>query len=151
MVWNIVFFPEYKLVQSHSESRQFYPKDAIKDDDDLVVIYNRVPKTGSTSFVGVAYDLCKKNRFKVLHINITANMHVMSLSNQYKFAQNVTRWQELKPALYHGHMAFLNFERWASIFRTITTILISFSVIVKKFIQFHFYLATYSFCYIFKH
>ncbi|XP_045458555.1 heparin sulfate O-sulfotransferase [Melitaea cinxia] len=102
---------EYKLVQSHSESRQFYPKDAVKDDDDLVVIYNRVPKTGSTSFVGVAYDLCKKNRFKVLHINITANMHVMSLSNQYKFAQNVTRWQELKPALYHGHMAFLNFER----------------------------------------
>lgn len=105
------FLPEFKLVQSHSESRQFYPKDAIKDDDDLVVIYNRVPKTGSTSFVGVAYDLCKKNHFKVLHINITANMHVMSLSNQYKFAQNVTRWQELKPALYHGHMAFLNFER----------------------------------------
>ncbi|XP_046961571.1 heparin sulfate O-sulfotransferase [Vanessa cardui] len=102
---------EYKLVQSHTESRQFFPRDAPKDDDDLVVIYNRVPKTGSTSFVGVAYDLCKKNHFKVLHINITANMHVMSLSNQYKFAQNVTKWQEMKPALYHGHMAFLNFER----------------------------------------
>ncbi|CAH0726315.1 unnamed protein product, partial [Brenthis ino] len=102
---------EYKLLQSHSESRQFFQKDPIKDDNDLVVIYNRVPKTGSTSFVGVAYDLCKKNHFKVLHINITANMHVMSLSNQYKFAQNVTKWDEMKPALYHGHMAFLNFER----------------------------------------
>ncbi|XP_059061835.1 heparin sulfate O-sulfotransferase [Achroia grisella] len=102
---------EYKFAQTHSESRQFFPKSLEKDDDDLVVIYNRVPKTGSTSFVGIAYDLCKKNHFKVLHINITANMHVMSLSNQYKFAQNVTRWQDVKPALYHGHMAFLNFER----------------------------------------
>ncbi|CAH0404593.1 unnamed protein product [Chilo suppressalis] len=102
---------EYKLAQKHSEPRQFFPKLIEKVDDDLVVIYNRVPKTGSTSFVGVAYDLCKKNHFKVLHINITANMHVMSLSNQYKFAQNVTRWNDVKPALYHGHMAFLNFER----------------------------------------
>ncbi|XP_072936425.1 heparin sulfate O-sulfotransferase [Epargyreus clarus] len=102
---------EYKLVQTHAEPRQFFPKAVEKDEDDLVVIYNRVPKTGSTSFVGVAYDLCKRNHFKVLHINITANMHVMSLANQYKFAQNVTRWQDMKPALYHGHMAFLNFER----------------------------------------
>lgn len=51
-------------------------------DENLVVIYNRVPKTGSTSFVNLAYDLCKKNRFFVLHINVTANMHVLSLNNQ---------------------------------------------------------------------
>lgn len=51
-------------------------------DENLVVIYNRVPKTGSTSFVNLAYDLCKKNKFHVLHINITANMHVLSLQNQ---------------------------------------------------------------------
>lgn len=98
-------------MQTHTESRQFFPKTLEKNDDDTVVIYNRVPKTGSTSFVGVAYDLCKKNNFKVLHINITANRHIMSLNNQYKFAQNVTKWDEVKPALYHGHMAFLNFDR----------------------------------------
>lgn len=51
-------------------------------DDNLVVIYNRVPKTGSTSFINLAYDLCKRNHFYVLHINITANMHVLSLNNQ---------------------------------------------------------------------
>lgn len=102
---------EFRLVQTHTESRQFFPKTLEKNDDDTVVIYNRVPKTGSTSFVGVAYDLCKKNNFKVLHINITANRHIMSLNNQYKFAQNVTKWDEVKPALYHGHMAFLNFDR----------------------------------------
>lgn len=83
----------------------------VDNDNDLVVLYNRVPKTGSTSFVGVAYELCKKNAFKVLHINITANMHVMTLNNQYKFAQNISNWNAIKPALFHGHMAFLNFER----------------------------------------
>lgn len=51
-------------------------------DDNLIVIYNRVPKTGSTSFINLAYDLCKRNHFYVLHINITANMHVLSLNNQ---------------------------------------------------------------------
>lgn len=51
-------------------------------DENLVVIYNRVPKTGSTSFINLAYDLCKKNKFHVLHINITANMHTLSLPNQ---------------------------------------------------------------------
>lgn len=49
---------------------------------DLVVIYNRVPKTGSTSFINVAYDLCRQNAYHVLHINVTANMHVLSLANQ---------------------------------------------------------------------
>lgn len=53
-------------------------------DDNLIVIYNRVPKTGSTSFVNLAYDLCRKNHFYVLHINITANMHVLSLNNQVR-------------------------------------------------------------------
>lgn len=51
-------------------------------DENLIVIYNRVPKTGSTSFVNLAYDLCKKNKYHVLHINITANSHILSLQNQ---------------------------------------------------------------------
>jgi heparan sulfate 2-O-sulfotransferase HS2ST1 len=58
------------------------PKNLYDFDANLVVIYNRVPKTGSTSFVNLAYDLCKKNHFYVLHINVTANMHVLNLMNQ---------------------------------------------------------------------
>lgn len=80
-------------------------------DEQLVVIYNRVPKTGSTSFVNLTYDLCRKNAFHVLHINITANMHVMSLPNQIRFVRNVTAWEAMKPAFYHGHLAYLNFAK----------------------------------------
>jgi len=79
--------------------------------DDLVVIYNRVPKTASTSFVGVAYDLCARNKFHVLHVNVSRNRYTLSLQDQLRFARNVTSWKEKKPAFYHGHLAFLNFDR----------------------------------------
>jgi heparan sulfate 2-O-sulfotransferase HS2ST1 len=81
-------------------------------DQELVVIYNRVPKTGSTSFVGVAYDLCKTNAFHVLHVNISANMHVLTLPNQAKFVQNVSDWHEMRPAFFHGHLAFVDFHKY---------------------------------------
>lgn len=88
------------------------PSVNLQDREDLVVIYNRVPKTGSTSFINVAYDLCKQNNYHVLHINVTGNMHVLSLSNQAKFAFNVSKWDAIKPALYHGHIAFVDFAKF---------------------------------------
>ncbi|XP_055709524.1 heparin sulfate O-sulfotransferase [Phlebotomus papatasi] len=88
------------------------PEDTYSFNENLIVIYNRVPKTGSTSFVNLAYDLCKKNHFHVLHINISGNMHVLSLPNQIDFVRNITAWNQMKPALYHGHMAFLDFSKF---------------------------------------
>lgn len=55
---------------------------AFDEEDDIVIIYNRVPKTASTSFTNIAYDLCAKNRYHVLHINTTKNNPVMSLQDQ---------------------------------------------------------------------
>uniref|UniRef100_A0AAZ1X7R2 Heparan sulfate 2-O-sulfotransferase 1 n=1 Tax=Oreochromis aureus TaxID=47969 RepID=A0AAZ1X7R2_OREAU len=72
------------------------------ENDDTVIIYNRVPKTASTSFTNIAYDLCGKNRFHVLHINTTKNNPVMSLQDQVRFVRNVTSWREMKPGFYHG-------------------------------------------------
>nr|CAG4638535.1 EOG090X088H [Cyclestheria hislopi] len=76
------------------------------------IIYNRVPKTGSTSFVGLAYDLCSKNKFNVLHVNISKNSHILSLSDQFRFTSNVTEWVTKKPSFYHGHMAYLDFSKF---------------------------------------
>ena len=55
---------------------------ALSAADDAVVIYNRVPKTGSTSFTNIAYDLCGRNGFHVLHINTSKNNPVLSLQDQ---------------------------------------------------------------------
>ncbi|VDM75203.1 unnamed protein product [Strongylus vulgaris] len=67
-----------------------------------IVIYNRVPKTGSTTFTNaVAYDLYKVNDF-----------NVMSLTDQGEFIRNITSWTERKPAFYHGHVAFIDFTRF---------------------------------------
>ncbi|KAF3835722.1 hypothetical protein F7725_028280 [Dissostichus mawsoni] len=80
--------------------------------DDMVIIYNRVPKTASTSFTNIAYDLCGKNRFHVLHINTTKNNPVMSIQDQVRFVRNVTSWREMKPGFYHGHVAYLDFSKY---------------------------------------
>ncbi|XP_013881378.1 heparan sulfate 2-O-sulfotransferase 1 [Austrofundulus limnaeus] len=81
-------------------------------EDDLVIVYNRVPKTASTSFTNIAYDLCGKNRYHVLHINTTKNNPVMSIQDQVRFVKNVTEWREMKPAFYHGHVSFLDFTKF---------------------------------------
>lgn len=68
-------------------------------DDDLIIVYNRVPKTGSTSFAGIAYELCKDNRFHVAHVNITRNQWTLGLFDQMRFITNITGWVEKKPAI----------------------------------------------------
>ncbi|KAM9761923.1 heparan sulfate 2-O-sulfotransferase 1 isoform 2-T2 [Menidia menidia] len=82
------------------------------ENNDMVIIYNRVPKTASTSFTNIAYDLCGRNNFHVLHINTTKNNPVMSLQDQVRFVRNVTTWREMKPSFYHGHIAYLDFSKY---------------------------------------
>jgi len=47
-----------------------------------VVLYNRVPKTGSTTFTNLVYSLAKSNEIYVLHINTSGNNIKMAVSDQ---------------------------------------------------------------------
>lgn len=69
-------------VRERDSSASFLPD----SEDDVVIIYNRVPKTASTSFTNIAYDLCGKNHYHVLHINTTKNNPVMSIQDQVRDA-----------------------------------------------------------------
>nr|XP_039259059.1 heparan sulfate 2-O-sulfotransferase 1-like [Styela clava] len=89
-------------------------KHTFMDDSSTVVLYNRVPKTGSTTFTNFVYDSCKRNGIYVLHINTTKNSHIMSVQDQYKLIQNITDWREYRPVFFHGHMAYLDFKRFGS-------------------------------------
>ncbi|XP_008548120.1 heparin sulfate O-sulfotransferase [Microplitis demolitor] len=110
---NKMLIGELAKIQDFTKNQKNSKSDPKLDkSEDTIIIYNRVPKTGSTSFVGVVYDLCKKNKFHTLHINITNNMHTFTLYNQIQFVNNITRWNIMKPAFYHGHMAFLKFNKF---------------------------------------
>ncbi|XP_050526845.1 heparin sulfate O-sulfotransferase [Daktulosphaira vitifoliae] len=119
-----IYHLEYKLQYTLAkQSLSGYNKEKIKiaedlyfkqQDKEVIVIYNRVPKTGSTSFVNVAYDLYKKNAFHVIHVNITGNAHVLPIDEQIRFIRNTTMWNERKPALYHGHFGFIDFHKYGT-------------------------------------
>jgi len=81
-------------------------------EENLLVLYNRIPKTGSTSFMSVMYNLQESNRFSVAYVNVSSSSHRFTWRDAYKFALNISHWETRKPALYHGHFPFLDFTRF---------------------------------------
>ena len=61
--------------------------------------------------MGVVYALCSKNNFYVIHLNVSKNSHVMGLTDQMRFATNVTTWTSKMPSFYHGHQSFVDFGK----------------------------------------
>ena len=57
-----------------------------------VVIYNRIPKTGSTSLMQLPYELCNKLKYNVLLLNITGGprSYTMNLQDRMAFSWNIT-------------------------------------------------------------
>ncbi|MFH4973725.1 hypothetical protein AB6A40_000434 [Gnathostoma spinigerum] len=83
------------------------------DTNQMIVIYNRIPKTGSTTLTNaVMYDLCRRNGFSVIHLNMTSNRYMINLADQQRFISNITAWKTHLPAVYHGHVAFVDFTRF---------------------------------------
>lgn len=76
-----------------------------------IVIYNRIPKTASTTFTNaIAYDLCQRNGFHVAHLNLTKSRMQMSKIDQFLFAKNITEWMDIQPLFLHGHFSFVDFQ-----------------------------------------
>nr|CAH8874898.1 unnamed protein product [Trichobilharzia regenti] len=83
-----------------------------------VVIYNRIPKTGSTSLVNLVYRLIAVKRIHthVLHVNISTNRHYINRLSELYLIDNLTHWKSMYPLMIHGHFAYINFEKYGTSF-----------------------------------
>ena len=63
-----------------------------QNSENTVIIYNRIPKTGSTSLMQIPYELCNRLKYNVLLLNITGGprSYTMNLRDRMKFASNIT-------------------------------------------------------------
>jgi heparan sulfate 2-O-sulfotransferase HS2ST1 len=44
-------------------------------------------------------------------MNVTRNQHTLHVSDQVALIANVSNWVQRKPAVYHGHLAFIDFTK----------------------------------------
>ena len=79
-----------------------------------VLIYNRIPKTGSTSLMHLPYKLYKNNHLNVMFVNISGGptSYTMSTKNQINFVHNITQWTARHPAIFHGHFAYVDVDKF---------------------------------------
>ena len=77
----------------------------------MILIYNSIPKTGSTGVWRVIYTLESKNSFNVEYVNVSSKNRVFSFINKFKFkfAKNVSLWYSPRPTLFHENFHFVNF------------------------------------------
>ena len=63
----------------------------------MILIYNSIPKTGSTGVWRVIHTLESKNSFHVEYVNVSSKNRVFSFMNKFKFkfAKNVSLWYSL--------------------------------------------------------
>lgn len=85
-----------------------------------LVIYNRIPKTGSTSLVNLVYHLWKQNSVRIALLNVSHNGLFLNRMNQLHLVWNLTeRVIGQQPLLLHGHFVYLNFVQFGSPIRPI--------------------------------
>lgn len=88
--------------------------------DQKLVIYNRIPKTGSTSLINLVYELLGETiDVHVIHLNISNGGYHLDRFSQAGLAHNLTNWITMQPLLFHGHFAYFNFEQYGSLFEPV--------------------------------
>ena len=103
--------------QTKSFELQKYPKPD-QTSTNSIILYNRIPKTGSTTLANIFNGLSSINKFWAVNINSSypdgkfGNALIWPVAEQREFLINITTSEKHKKAIYHGHFGFISAERW---------------------------------------
>jgi len=98
-------------IQEAQHSPQSWSRELSRTVGHPILIYNRVPKTGSTSLMNVAYELHAQNKYRVAGVHVTQFKHQLTLKDQLELGQNMSLWSRESPVLYHGHFAHFPMDK----------------------------------------
>ncbi|EUB58595.1 Heparin sulfate O-sulfotransferase [Echinococcus granulosus] len=79
-----------------------------------VVVFNRVPKTGSTSIVRIFETLSKRNDFRVYRIAIFNPRQFLNPLSHKTLVEEVKEISQCSKLLVHGHFFYINLRRFSS-------------------------------------
>jgi len=107
-----------------------------------VVVYNRIPKTGSTSLMHLPYKLYKENSLNVMFVNISGSpsSYTMNLRDQEHFVRNITGWTERFPAIYHGHFAYVDVDKFGGKFKNNVAYINVVRRPIERFVSYYYFL-----------
>jgi len=79
-----------------------------------ILIYNKIPKTASTTLTHLAYKLSTDLGYSIMLINNTRSSmpYKLTFFDQAYFSKNASLWRQRKPVLYHGHFAHISFDQF---------------------------------------
>jgi len=109
LIFHNLYLKLEKLLET-TKAKQSSSVSSKESEGNQVLIYNRVPKTGSTSLMNVAYELYKQNNFRVVQLHVSHFKHILTTGDQARFASNISSWSD-SPTLYHGHFAYFDPKR----------------------------------------
>jgi hypothetical protein len=49
-----------------------------------------------------------------MNLEVFSSSHSMSFTDQLFFAKNISTWDARVPAIYHGHFAFINLDKYTA-------------------------------------
>lgn len=96
---------EIRQLRAAQSGSAAWSRELARTEGHPILVYNRVPKTGSTSLMNVAYELQAQNKYRVVGVHVTQFKHQLTLPDQRELGWNMTLWSRESPVLYHGHFA----------------------------------------------
>ncbi|KAM3173880.1 hypothetical protein ACTXT7_011687 [Hymenolepis weldensis] len=88
------------------------PSDHLNSNDGKIVVFNRIPKTGSTSVVRIFETLSRRNNFRVYRVAIFNPVQFLNPLAHKALIDKISSISHYSNLIVHGHFYHLNFHQF---------------------------------------